>query len=80
MRTKLMEQYHKISGNNKDINFRQLLLELGKIQKYTSGKEPVSMDYEMFVARCNIFEALLIKHFRSTGDFDNMMMKNLDKT
>ena len=30
---------------------------------------------DMLVARCNIFEALLIKTFRSADDFDKLVMK-----
>lgn len=79
MRDRLMEQYCKISEKNMGINFRQLLLELGKIQKHASEKKPLSMDNEMLIASCNIFEALLIKHFRSAKDFNDMMVGNHDK-
>jgi hypothetical protein len=75
MRTELLEQYRRISGKARDTVFRQLLVELGDIQKSAAEKELVSLDYEMFVARCNIFEALLIKHFRSAEDFEKMIMK-----
>lgn len=72
MRKELMEHYRRISGNSEDLNFRQLLLELGKIMKSASEKDPVGSDYDILLARCNIFEALLIKHIRSSGDFDQM--------
>jgi hypothetical protein len=74
MRKEIMKEYQRISGNTEDINFRQLLLELGRIQKPATEKEPLQMDYEMLLARCNIFAALLIKHFRSAADFEKMMI------
>jgi len=74
MRTELIAQYRNISGNSGVINFRQLLSELGKIQKSANEGEPVNGDYEILIARCNIFEALLIKHFRSAGAFENLIM------
>lgn len=74
MREKLIEQYHRITGNNTDINFRQLLIELGKIQKTIPEKETAGMDIEMLVAGCNIFEALLIKNIRSASDFESLIM------
>ena len=75
MRRDIFEEYRRISGNNAGINFRQLLLNLGKIQEAASEEKPLSMEYEMLLARCNIFEALLIKHFRSAEDFEKMIMK-----
>lgn len=75
MRDEIMEEYRRISGNSERINFRQLLLDLWKIQEAASEGEALSMDYEILLARCNIFEALLIKHFRSAEDFEKMIMK-----
>ena len=75
IRTEIIEEYRRISGNNGDINFKQILIELGKIQKSVPERKAVSMDYEMLLARCNIFEALLIKHFRSAENFEKMIMK-----
>jgi hypothetical protein len=75
MRTAIIDEYRRISGKGGDVNFRQLLIDLGKIMKIAAEKVPASMDYEMLLARCNIFEALLIKHFRSAEDFEKMIMK-----
>jgi hypothetical protein len=74
-RHEIMEEYRRISGNSNRVNFRQLLLNLGKVQKAASEEKPLGMDYEMHLARCNIFEALLIKHFRSAEEFEKMIMK-----
>jgi hypothetical protein len=75
IRKELLDQYKNISGNSRDTNFRQLLVELGKTQKAATDKESTGMEYEMLLARSNIFEALLIKHFRSVEDFEKMIMK-----
>lgn len=75
LRKEIIEEYRRVSGNHGDINFRQILIELGKVQKSVSESEPVRLAYDMLLARCNIFEALLIKHFRSAEDFEKMIMK-----
>ena len=75
MRTEIIEEYRRVSGKVEKINFRKLLLELGKVQKSASEEEPLSAEYEMLLARCNILEALLIRYFRSAEDFEKMIMK-----
>ena len=75
LREEIMKEYRRISGNGTRISFRQLLAELGKIQKSATKEAPVSIDYDLLLAKCNIFEALQIKHFRSTEDFEKMLMK-----
>ena len=73
MRSDIIEEYLRITGKNNETTFRKLLLNLGDIQTSTSKKESVNTEFDLFVARCNIFEALLIKHFRSTSEFEKMM-------
>jgi hypothetical protein len=73
MRKELMEKYHDLSGIEKNVTFRELLIELGKAQKKVRGYNKSALEYDMLIARCNIFEALLIKHIRSTSDFNEMM-------
>ena len=75
MRRSIMKEYRAITGTGKRINFRDLLGELGKMQK-SAGKDTLpGEDFDMLLAKCNIFEALLIKHFRSAEDFEKMVMK-----
>jgi hypothetical protein len=73
MRLSVMEQYRNISKNDTVISFRQVLTELGVMQKSFSLGKPDDPEFEMLLARCNIFEALLIKHFRSARDFELIM-------
>jgi hypothetical protein len=79
IRLGLMEQYREISGNGSEINFMQMLIELGKVIKSAPERDNVWPDYEMLQARCNIFEALLIKHFRSVSDFEKLIMGSQQK-
>jgi hypothetical protein len=69
----LLNQYEIESGNRDTTNFRQLLLELGKILKFSSESNSITPGLETLQARCNIFEALLIRHFRSADDFEKIM-------
>lgn len=68
-REELIEAYAKLSGKKGKITFRQLLIELGKLQKETNGQD---MEFELFNARCNIFESLLIRYFKSEENFNSM--------
>jgi hypothetical protein len=71
MRSAILEEYRKLTGN--EVNFKQLLRGMGKRQKSVSDENPLGPEYDLLLARCNIFEALLIRHFRSASDFDKMM-------
>jgi hypothetical protein len=75
MRTEIMEQYRTISGEKRKTYFKKLLTELGKIGESLTEGTTVCNQYDLLLARCNIFEALLIKYFRSEGDFEKMTMR-----
>lgn len=75
MRAEIIEQYHFFSGHKRNIYFRKLLWELGEVQALATSNSREGMQYDLFLARCNIFEALLIKHFRSGEEFDKLVMK-----
>jgi hypothetical protein len=68
----IFTEYRHISGDDSEMYFRNLLQVLGRIQKRDEDEEPLLEEYETLLAKCNIFEALLIKNFRSAGDFDKM--------
>ncbi len=76
MRSELMGQYRHLTGNNEEMHFIRLLMKLGKLQETGREDEQPDMDLEILLARCNIFETLLIKHFRSAGDFGKMQITN----
>jgi len=73
MRDRLILQYKKISGSNENINFRDLFNELARIQGMPSEDPRMRDEYDILLAGCNIFEALMIKYIRSKSDFDKMM-------
>lgn len=75
MRAEILKQYRLISGSGKKIWFRRVLRELGKINECEFSEKQEGMSRDMLIARCNIFEALLIKYFRSSDDFEKMIMK-----
>ncbi len=58
-----------------ETHFRQVLISLGKYLKPEGNGEQLTGEQELLIARCNIFEALLIRHFRSEEDFEKMVMK-----
>ncbi|RPA66617.1 hypothetical protein EF405_20235 [Cyclobacteriaceae bacterium YHN15] len=72
-RVELLKEYQQISGKSEVLTFREILVALGKKQKELEKKASLSMEWEIFAAKCNIFESLLIKHFKSEEDFDKMM-------
>lgn len=74
LRKGLLEESRRVTGQER-IVFRQLLSWLGKAQKLAGSDMKMSNDQEMLVVRCNIFEALLIKHFRSAAEFEKLVMK-----
>jgi hypothetical protein len=75
MRGEITELYRRFSGNSGTIHFMEILFSLGRYLKETAGNEIQDIDYEILQARCNIFEALLIKYFRSANDFEKMIMR-----
>ena len=65
----LSEKYHVYSG--KPV-FKKLLKELRKINALEKIKEHNDRQFTMLLGKCNILEALLIRHFCSQGDFNSM--------
>ena len=74
-RRELLEEYRTVSVSDRNIHFMEVLKELGKHLRQDRETASAGMEYELLLARCNIFEALLIKHFRSADDFEKMVMK-----
>lgn len=75
MRKSLAMAYSMIRPGNEVLPFTGILRELGKRRENSSGDEVSETDFEIMQARCNIFEALLIRHFRPLGDFEKIVMK-----
>jgi len=75
VRNELLDQYGKLSGSDRNIPFTEVLKEFGKNPGQDGRTASAGVEYELLLARCNIFEALLIKHFRSVDDFEKLVMK-----
>jgi hypothetical protein len=74
MKEGLLEQSRRLSGNSTGTCFMELLTDLGKLQNAGPGRETYDRDIDILQARCNILEALLIRHFRSESDFEKLIM------
>lgn len=74
MRDEIIGQFRNMTGISGPLYFRQVLRELGKMQEKAGAGIAMSMEYEILMARCNIFEALLIRNFKSAGEFDKMVI------
>lgn len=75
MRDQILEQYRMFSGHSSKVYFKELLRKMGKIQDSFADGAPAEPAFDMLLAWCNIFEALLIKHFSPAGEFEKMIMK-----
>ena len=76
-RDELIKSFNILSPDNPAAHFRELLLKMGKTDKIIPEGRPFRMNFEILNARCNIFEAQLIKYFRSSGEFENMIDKTV---
>ena len=65
IREELLKEYQQLSGKTDVLTFREILVELNKKHKELENQSSISMEWEIFNAKCNIFESLLIKHFKS---------------
>lgn len=74
IRSTLLEGFRNLSGRNEEFYFMQVLSEIGKYSEMPEKNETDGETYEILQAKCNIFEALLIKYFRPADDFDRMIM------
>lgn len=75
LRNDITEAYKAFSGNGKELPLTGILRELGRYNKQIDGEGVADSGYEMLQARCNIFETLLIRHFRPESDFESIVMK-----
>ena len=64
----------QIPGINETMPFREILCKLFDLKE----KFPGTPDQSIVVIKCNILDALLIKHFKSKNDFDKMTLSPED--
>jgi len=73
MRQQIFDSYCAVGGVSKGISFYQLREELAELNPICFSEDKLTKEYELLRARCNIFTALLIRHFKSPEDFDHMI-------
>ena len=72
LRQEIIDDYRRVTGDPRSLSFRELLRELSRSSHDQDDLEMGARTYERLIVKCNIFEALLIKHFKSASDFDSM--------
>lgn len=75
-KSELLSEFKHLSGENSNLPFREMMQALGKKQKELAAVGIVSLEWEIFTAKCNIFETLLTKHFKSEENFQSMVSKD----
>lgn len=74
LREEIFTEYCYLSGKKDVIYFKQLFRELNKLIDSEPIDKLLKSKYEILLARCNLLEALMIKHLRSISDFENIML------
>jgi len=71
-RKKIMAFSEKVLNTPENLPFRKLLVELHKYINQEKENHTPNKELDILTARCNIFEALLIRYFKSEDDFNSM--------
>jgi hypothetical protein len=79
MRNEIYEEYKNYIKGNEPLPFQKIFSELWEKQDSTNTDLKKDAALEILKARCNIFNALLIRHFSSEKDFKSMMAKEADE-
>ncbi len=74
MRQELLGEFCRMTAFTGTPNLRQVLLDLGKWRKSLAEDDPRTLEADLLMARINILETLLIKHFHPASEFQNMMV------
>lgn len=76
VRQELLHEFCRLTRFTGTPNLRQVLTDLGKWRHSLPENDPRSMETDLLMARINILEALLIKHFHPASEFQNMMVNS----
>lgn len=75
MRDLIFADFRQLTGSEAG-SFRKLITDLGRFLKPDFPMDAgMAAEADLLQARCNIFEALLIRHFRSSDDFNKLIMQ-----
>ncbi len=69
-RDEILELYKRIFDVDTKLSFRELLNEMGKMTEPPTEK---TKELALLKAKCNIYETLLIKNFKSIKTFESMI-------
>ena len=72
LRNEIYALFANIFGHEYGKDFRSMLGELGEIAVESKEKVTSMKDLEKLKLKCNLFEILLIKNFKSYKDFESM--------
>ena len=84
LRREIVDAYRSLTSSSGAAPLTVILRELGRrhepgpgteADEPGPGKEADDPGRDLLQVRCNILEALLIKHFRPEGDFESLVMK-----
>jgi len=73
LRNEIFKEYLNLSGKKEVLCFKKLPEELIKTIDSEKSDLQKKVKHELLLARCNILEALLIRHFRPAGDYKDLM-------
>jgi hypothetical protein len=73
LREEILADYRNLFPGNEILPFRFLLKKLWEIKNNQDEGTPLNIEMERLMGKCNIFEALLIRYFKSADDFNKMM-------
>ncbi len=75
----IIRLYRDLTGKDHPLTFRELLAGLKSVTEDSNAEAEPDSREELLIGKCNIFEVLLIRHFRSAGDFERMMVSDNEK-
>ncbi|QHV96967.1 hypothetical protein [Spirosoma endbachense] len=72
--------YREIFGNDYRLSFRNLLVDLAKYGNDAFEDDPLNQSIELLRIKCNIYETLLIKNFKSIKNFERLISTSMEET
>ena len=76
LRNEVIQLYKEYSNNsNEKISFKELFSEIWEINETNINSNNKDKKFDLLMFKSNILEILLIKHFKSSDDFENLIMK-----
>ena len=77
-RAEIYQLYKQIFGRDCTLHFRAMLFELGQFQIDNPEKTALSLSVDLLKIKCDIYETLLIKKFKSIKNFERMVNTSTD--